>query len=303
MRIKPAIYYETPGGASGGGGGPAAPTPAQPTPQPGAPGQGQGQGDGFRQTFFANVPDEHWQLIEPHISGVNRHVTQLEQRYAPFRQYSPEAVQGLAAFVESFERDPANQWIELARTLQTQGALDPELDLDYLAALVRGEDPDAEPAPSDNGGGMEGLPPEASQLIQQLQEKVEQLEQGVTQQSEAAQRRVEDAALSRQMNHITQQLTTAGFPEGTFSRETLMAHFIAHRGNAAAVVKTLSDLRSQLLGDTFNANQGRQKKDLDTSKGVPKSNGTKRPGPTRRGMFAGQSAAAEQYLRSQNQDT
>src|SRR4051794_22064140 len=116
MRIKlPFIVYSAidPGGSPGGGQ-PAGQPVGAPTPnaQPGSQGGGQG---GFRGTFFQNVPDEVWAQIEPHVGSINQHVTQLQQRYAPFKGYRDEDLQGLANFSQAFDRDPVGQWLNMAR--------------------------------------------------------------------------------------------------------------------------------------------------------------------------------------------
>jgi hypothetical protein len=295
------IYYEVPGGTSGGGGGTATPpAPAQSTPQPGAPGQGQDQGNGFRQTYFPNVPDEQWSIIEPHISGVNRHVTQLEQRYAPFRGYTPEAIQGLAGFVQAFDQDPANQWVALARTLQQNGHLT-DLDVDYLADLVAGKVTDEGAEPGQNGPGDNGgLPPEVIQQLQAMQARIDELEGGFTQQQQAQRQRMEDAALNHQMTHIKTELKNAGFTDEQLDDRALLGQYIAHRGNAAAVVQTLSNMRTTMLnGYVQDATQRTSKdRDLDTSGGVPKGTGQSRQSRTGRSFLSEASAGAEQFLKN-----
>lgn len=300
------FYYETPGGTSAPGAGatpPVAEPAAQPTqPQSGAPDQGQGQGDGFRSTFFPNVPDEQWNIIAPHMENVNRHVTQLQQMVAPLRGYTPEAVQGLAQFAQQFDADPLGQWVQLARMLQQRGVVDAELDLDHLAALAAGEDPDAESATPPQIPGLDGLPPEVQQLVGTLQQQVQGLQQRLDQGDQQTQQRREDAALNAQLNWMRGELKNAQIDEALLTDQRLLAAFIAHRGNAQAAVRDLQDMRSGFLqGYVQQANPGkqRQQQQLDTSqRGVPKSGERPSNKGGRRGMFSGVSAGAEQYLRS-----
>jgi hypothetical protein len=306
MRIKSFVVYETPGGASGGGGAPvapAAPTPPTPTPQPGAPGQGQGQGDGFRQTYFPNVPDDQWSLMEPHLQNINKHVTQTEQRFAPLARYTPQAVQGIAQFVQGLEQDPRGQWIQLATLLQQRGDIDPDLDLEYLALLAEGKDPDATPASNGAGPQLGGLPPEVQQLIQGLQQQVQELSKNFTQTQQTQQQRVEDAALNRNLDYMKAELKKGGMPEsvleGDEARQRLLASFVAHRGNAQAAVQAELNHRNALLGTLTNAPPKPGEKQLDLPQGAPKpasrgSSGARQ----RRGMFADVSTAAEQSLRA-----
>jgi hypothetical protein len=295
------VMYETPGGTPGGG----APTPqAGQQPQPGAPGQGQpatGQGDGFRQTYFPNVPDEQWNVIEPHVKGINQHVTQTEQRFAPLKNYTPEAVQGLATFAEAFDRDPVGAWVGTARMLQQRGILDRDLDLEHLEAIVSGQDPDFEPEPNGNGNGvqgLEGLPPEVAQLIQGLQAEVDELEGGFKKQRQTAQQRQEDAALNRQLGWMRNQLKEGGVPENLLSDERLMGEFITHRGNAQAAVKAALDYRSAILGTLAGGQPEPGKKDLELPNGTPKTRQPSSKGKQRsnRSSFGNAGVQAEQFL-------
>lgn len=302
--FEPHIYYETPGGQSAPGTAQAGGAPgngAQPAPpQPGAPGQGQGQDQGFRQTFFPNVPDEQWGLIEPHVTNINRHVTQLQQRYAPFNGYTPEAVQGLANFAQAFDADPVGQWVGMARMLQQRGVLDPDLDIDHLESLLN----DEEPGGPEGGAQMpqvEGLPPEVQELIGGLHQTVQQLQQRLDSQDQRTTQRTQDAALQRNLTWMREQLKGTGIDEKLLTEERLLASFIAHRGNAQSAVKDLSDFRSGMLQGYVEQGQQRQRQPLQTKNGIPQSG--KRPTGGRRGMFGGDvSAAAEQYLRTQGNE-
>jgi hypothetical protein len=291
------VAYEVPGGTAGGG----APTP--PAPQPGAPGQGsEGQGDAFRQQYFSNVPDEQWALIEPHLQNVNRHVTQTEQRFAPLKNYTPEAVQGLAQFAETFERDPRGQWLQLGTVLQQRGIIDADVDLEYLAAIAAGEDP------ADDGGGMPNgneMPPvdQMPPWAQQLARQVEELSGGFNQFQQTTQQARENAALTRQMGWMKSQLSESGIPEELLTDQRLMSSFIAHGGNAQLAVKDLQDMRTGLLKGVASPSQPRPaQQKLDLPNGAPPSP-PRSSGSPRRGMFNKEtSTAAEQFVRRAAQE-
>lgn len=295
MLIYPAIYYSAPNPGGGPQGAPAPnPTPAPPQP---APGQGQGQGDGFRQQYFANVPDDVWGQVEPHIRGVQGHVTQMEQRYAPLRGYSPEAVQGLASLAAAFDRDPLGAWIDLAQRLQAQRHLPEDIDLEHLGKLVRGEDiEDEEPVVPD--GGLDPNNPLTKEVLQ-LRQLVQQLQGGFQQFTSQQRERTEDVALRRQLEWMKNELKGGGIDENLITDEALLSSYIAHRGNVQAAVKQALDYRTGLLKGVVNEPERRQQQqELDLPNGAPPTG--KKPGSNRRGMFGGVEAAAEQAVRNAN---
>lgn len=293
---NPFITYETPAGATGGAG--AVPAPGvQPTPTPQPPSQGQGQGDGFRSTFFPNVPDDQWGLIEPHIKGVNQHVTQLQQRYAPFNSYTPEAVQGLARFAQAFDQDPVGQWITLARALQQQGRLDPDLDVDHLESLLNGQQ-----APQPPQGFNPEDPRDA--LILQMRQQLEETNKWREDETKGKQERTENAALKRTVGWMREQLKAGGIDENLLTDKRLIAQFIGHGGNAQAAVNDAMEYRTAILGgivpDPAEAKSGKK---LSMPNGVPKVPAEKKSSgkPGRRGMFKDVSAGAQQYMERANQ--
>lgn len=308
-RTSPIIYYAAIDPAGGGGGGQPGGTPSgAPTPnaQPGS--QGGGQGGGFREQFFPNVPDEVWGQVEPHVRNVQGHVTQLEQRYAPFKSYRDEDLQGLANFSTAFDRDPVGQWLRIAQVLQQNGQLDEELDLEHLAAIVTGTMPDEQPAtqqPSQNGD----VPPWAQQLMQRL----DKLEGGVNQFTSSHRQQVEDAVLQRQLTTMKDGLKKAGFPDDAVSQEQLLAAYIAHRGNAQAALQSFVGMRTNLLkGFTRQGRPGTQpapnqasgdNNDLELTNGVPPVRQPRRgSGPRNSVVDSKTKAAAEQYLRTQGSE-
>lgn len=286
----------------GAGGGPAGvapgaqPTPGTPQPTPVGQGQPQGQDQGFRNTFFQGVPDEAWQQIEPHMSRVNQHVTQLQQRYAPFSSYTPEAVQGLARFAEAFEADPAGQWITLARALQQQGKLDNDLDLDHLESLLTGQQQQQQ-APRVPQGLDPNDPKDA--LIMQMQQKLDEVDGWRQKQETSGRQRVEDAALNKSITWMTEQLKAAGIDESLLTRQRMIAQFVGHGGNAQAAVQDALEYRNAIMGGIVpDPTTQRRATTLTLPNGAPKLPAERRPADQakRRGMFAGVSGAAEQFL-------
>lgn len=298
-RTTPIIFYSAidPGGG-GGGGQPAGQPAGAPTPgaQPGSQDNGQG---GFRGTFFQNVPDEVWSQIEPHIGNINQHVTQLQQRYAPFKDYRDEDLQGLATFSQAFDRDPLGQWMRMAQALQNSKILNEDIDLEHLQALVSGQMPD-------EGNGQ---PPQGGEQIplwaQQLQKELADLKGGVEKNQTQTRQQVEDAVLNRQLTAMKAGLKKVGFPDDAVSQEALLSSYIAHRGNAQAALQSFVQMRNNLLkgftkqpGDPLN--QDPANNDLDLENGVPPVRQPRR-GRTPRGsaIDARTKAAAQQFLETQ----
>jgi hypothetical protein len=261
------VFHETPDPTAVAGGGGAG------NPAPGTPPQGQGQppagtapaqpqAQGVRQ-YFPNVPDEHWALMEPHVGQFEGYVTQLQQQVAPFKQltdagYDPQRLQGLVNFESRFAQDPLNVWLEMGQMLQ-QGqngqnpALHPDVDLEYLAAIARGEDPDATPGVTSGqpGAQQQGqMTPElqaAYQQIQQLTQTVEQLQGSFQQDQVQRQTAIQDQFYNRRMEQMKQALTKGGWPEELLSEEALGAHVITHRGDFQKATQSLLDQRAALL--------------------------------------------------------
>jgi hypothetical protein len=304
--FSPVVFYESnptgaPASVAPPGADPTAQPPSTPQPQQGQGQQQQGQGDGFRSTFFPNVPDEQWALIEPHISNVNRHVTQLQQRYAPFSSYTPEAVQGLARFADAFDKDPAGQWIVLARALQQQGKLDPDLDIDHLETLLSGEQQQQAEVP-------QGFNPEDPRdaLIMQLQQKLQEVDGWRNEFTTKQQHQVEDQALKRSLGWMREQLKAGGIDESLLTQQRLIAAFVGHGGNAQAAVQDQLEYRTAILGGVVpDPQQQKSAKNLKLPNGAPKLPAERRPrsGANRRGMFAGVTDAAEQYISRANQSS
>lgn len=308
--FRPNIYYAAidPGGAGGGAPGGAPAGAPSPTAQPG--GQGGGQG-GFREQFFPNVPEDIWGQVEPHVRGVQGHVTQLEQRYAPFKGYRDQDLQGLAEFSTAFDRDPVGQWIRMAQGLQQakgpngQPLLNPDLDVEHLAALATGQLGNEEPEvpggqpPAPNGSNGD-VPPWAQQLMQRL----DQLEGGVTQDRVSHRQQVEDAVLKRQVGSMKEQLVKAGYPEEALSEEGLLSTYIAHRGNVSAAVQSMVQMRMALLKGFTTPNgepppSGGDNNDLTLPNGAPTARTSRKAGRRSSVIKPDVRAGALQFLKKQ----
>lgn len=249
-----------PGSAGGAG-------PAQPgTVPPGDQGQ---QGNEAFWNAFPNVPQEHRALLEPHLRQAMGHVTQLEQQLAPLRPLiesgvDPQNLQGLVAFSQNFDRDPLQVWLDMGQMLQKQAGqngrtvVDPEVDLEYLAALARGEDPEAGQVP----GGPPGAPgPQGDQTtdgwsprelalyqaVQELQGQVGQLTTGFQQDQTQRQEQVYNQLHQKQLGKMRAALVSAGYEEDQLGDEVLNAHVLTARGDFARATQQLVDHRTSIL--------------------------------------------------------
>lgn len=260
------IYHETPDPTVVAGGGGAG------NPAPGTPPQGQGQApaqggaappqQGARQ-YFPDVPDEHWALMEPHVGRFEGFVTNLQQQVAQFRPLidagvTPDRVQGLVNFENKFAQAPLDTWLEMGQMLQ-QGqngqrpAIDPDVDLEYLAAISRGEDPDQTPGVGQPQPGAQPpgqATPElqaAYEMINGLKQELSQL-QGTFQQDQVQrQTAVQDQFYNRRMGQMREALKKGGWPEELLTDESLGSQVIVHRGDFARATQSLLDQRAALL--------------------------------------------------------
>lgn len=288
--------------------------------QAGAQGSQQ-PNEGF-WNLFPNVPEEHRALLEPHVREMQTHVGRLEQQLAPFKQFSeagltPQAADGLIRFSADFEKDPLGMWVKMGRMLQSDfngrgPAVDPDVDIDYLEALARGQDPDAgllaEPpggmpgqeVPQDPGNGQ--VPPEIAGYIQQLQSQVEALASELRNDRTQRQETVQDRMLDNQLTAMKKALTEAGWPEDLLGEQELYARLITHGGNAQAAIKSMVDVRGGLLKGFTEGNQQRQQPaELNMPNGAPPAP----PRPSGRGQDSWGKATrnAQSRLTRENQAT
>ena len=262
--------------------------PAQPEP---APTRAPVQGDRFRQQFFRNVDDTTWTAIEPHMANVNRYVTQLQQRYAPLKSYTPEQVQGLANFASRFDSDPRGMWEHLTRDLQARGVIDAELDIDHLVALASGQNPEQEEATME--GQYEGIP----EWAQALQQSVEELREGRDQEQRTARERAQDAALKKQMGMMREQLKQQGVAEALLTDQRILAALIAHQGNTQQAIEAETAYRNETLKGFTQQAEERKPADLEAPSGLPVKTSGKLPP---RDGFEATRGAAEQFVAASN---
>lgn len=285
---------QSPNGDQGTGGGEAQPT---------------GGGGGFNWELFPDIPEAQRPLLEPHLKQVQGHVTQLEQRYAPFKTLveggaDPEAVQSLISFDQQFSQDPVGTWLTLAENMQKEGALSNDLDLEAVKAILNGEDPPEEGGEGEGSPEEEDMPQWARQLQRENQELRER-EETRTQQSQAQQRQQQ---LEETTTNIKAQLKEAGFPEEGIDDDLIIGAIIAHKGDPDKALSSLTGLREKVLGG-LRANGSKESDDVDSGpkmpKGAPKA-------PTRESRGAGKEFAdarqgakqmLEQRLRAEAQQS
>lgn len=272
--------FSTPDPGGAGGAGPAA---GVQTP-PGAQGTQQPQPqDGFRQ-LFPNIPEEHWSILEPHVREVQGHVSRLEQQLAPFKPFADAGLDAQAAgnlirFSADFERDPLTMWLQMGRMLQQPGqqgqsVVDPEVDLDYLEAIAKGEDPDegvggAPGVPGQQGAQNDQVPPELAQYIQGLEQRIDQLQNGFQQQQVSQQERVQDRMLQQTTNTIREQVKASGYPEELLTDEEIHTRLMMTRGNMQAAIKSFVDHRNGLLKNYTEPRTDPGSQGLEMPNGAP----------------------------------
>lgn len=247
----------------------AAPAQGAPPPasQPAATGQGesgqgggtgQGQGSNFNWGLFPSVPEDQRGLLQPHLTNVLGHVTQMEQRMAPYKGLmefvQPDQAQNLVQFLQNYSQDPLATWQGLAQSLLEDGTItSPNFSMDALQALLA----EAQgPAP-----GTEDMPPWAQEMAQKMEgvnNWIQQQAQAEEQRQQAEQQRQQEALLTEAKQTIRQQLTDAGIPQSErfITDEQIVSSLIAHQGDIQQVVTGFSNLRSGFLGDFTNQNAG-----------------------------------------------
>jgi hypothetical protein len=301
------------GGASAGQG--TLPPDVQP--------QGQGVGDGQSTAdslwgFFPDVPVEQRGALEPHLKNVQAHVTRMEQQYAPFKPfvnagYTPDMVNGLVSFATQFDQNPLQAWIELGTALQQddgsgQYVISPDVDFDILGALARGED-----VPDDEEGmeaGLEGetrtpgdsdpssLPPEALQLVQQLQGRIDELEGRYDQDQTRTRERAAQRVLTQQYQTIRQAPELKGYPKEVLTDELLRSVMITANGNTPSAIQLLKQNYDGVVKGFTQQQTQRRAQPLDTSKGIPQA----RPRPSNGDSWGQAREGARGFLKRRAQD-
>lgn len=239
--------------------------------QPGAPGQGgaqgqptaAGQGDGqqqgqFNWGLFPDVPEAQREIMEPHLRGVQGHVTKIEQQYAPYKglvdAVSPEQVTNLVGFLNAYNTDPVATAMGMIQELQQNGKL-PANTVETLQQLQQGAAP---PAGQQAQPGQEQDP--MAQQLAQLQSRLDQQDAQRQQAQQAEQQAQQEAAnaeaLQTAKTNIRGTLTTAGIEEGLVTDEMIVSAIIAHNGDEQGAANMLTAMRDNFLGAFAKQNGG-----------------------------------------------
>lgn len=299
----------------------AATPPAQGAPttpaQPPASGQGGGQGQptggqgGFNWGLFPSVPESQRELLEPHLRNVQGHVTQLEQRMAPYKDFmgsvDPGDVGQLMQFLQSYNQDPMSTIMGLVANQHEQGAIkNPEFSLEALQSMLQG----GGGAPAQGSAPTDDMPAWAQEMRQQLgmlSQGEEQRQQQAQLQQQQTQQAENDRILSEGHTEIRSQLKAAGVPEVKqdgntpfFSNEQLTASLITHQGDITAVVQDLISMRDGFLGGFVQQNGG-QRGPAPMNGGAPEAPSEGKLRPKRGDGFRAASIGAEQTLRQRQQ--
>lgn len=279
------ILMETPGGG-GGQGAPAAGV------QGGAPSQGAGAGqgtptqaanDGFWGNF-PDVPEAQRELLGPHLRTMEGHVTQMQQRTAPYQgimdRVPADQIQNLIGFLDSYNNNSAATILGLLQQEFQAGNITAE----QLAEMTGMQQTQQQPTQ------QEEMPVWARQMQQQLaqyQEREQQMQEAATQRELAE---THQSALA----NIRAQLTQGQIPENLVTDEMITAAIIATNGDEQAAANMFTALRDGFLGN-FTQNR-------TTPGSEPRINGELPKGPAktqRKGDgFDDARTKSLQYLRS-----
>lgn len=312
-----------------GGGGTAVATPPDPGAAGGAgpagpgtvPGdQGQAGGEGIWNNF-PEVPQEHRAIVEPHLRKVMGHATQLEQQLAPFKPFldsglDAQTAAGILAFNQKFDQNPLQTWLDLGKHLQQQQGqggrmvVDPDVDLDYLSALARGEDPDAGQTPAagtpgagppqdQNADGWTQREMQLYQMVQGLQTQLQQTQEGLQQDRVTQQQRVMDRLHANKLGQMREELIKAGYAKEQLSDEVLNAHVLTARGRFDVATKMLVDHRNAILQGSLTPQN--QPAPTELPNGAPASPSRQKPSRRDNGdPFKSGTKAAEARLKRLN---
>lgn len=272
-------------------------------------GQGQGGNEAF-WTMFPNVPEDVRPTLEPHIRDVQAYVTRIEQESAPFRQLPSDEAQQLLRFNSDLNSDPVSAWIQLGQALQRHQlpdgryAVDPEVDLDYLAQLANGEDPEAgTPAFGEEPGagvqGQDDVSPQVLGYIQRLEAEVEELKSGFQEDRTSRQTQIQDQLYQRRLGQLKSGLIKSGWPEELITDQYLTSAVVTARGDFQQAAKMLLDQRQGLLKGLAERRTSPQ--DLDMPNGVPNSPSREERPRDKDDPFAKTRRTAEARLRRGNQ--
>ena len=278
--------------------------PAQPAPPQSGQGGGDGggtaggDGGGFNWNLFPDVPEEQRSLLEPHLRGVQGHVTKLEQQYAPWKGVldsglDSQSVMNLIALNQAINDNPVEAFLRLGRSLQEAEALSGDLDFDAVQQILNGEEA-VEPGAGPAGDGEE-IPPWAQRLID-AEERRSTQEQQTTQQQEAQQRQ---EMLNQTVTGIKGQLKEAGWDEADLDDDLIVSAILTHKGDADKAFAMVNEIRNKVLKGFTSQNGGSGgANELEMPDGPPE--GSKPAGRGPRSEWASARKSAEQNLKRRN---
>lgn len=239
-------------------------TPGQGAPaagvQPGAPGQGGAQGTptagtatgqqpqgSFNWDLFPDVPETQRELLEPHLRGVQGHVTKVEQQYAPYKSLvdtiGPDQVSNVVGFLNSYNTDPVATFLGMAQELQQAGTIPGTVSMESLQQLISGQQLAQQEAPS----GQEDMPDWARQMQQQHEQQQARLAQQEQAEATARTEAENQQVLDQAKADILSQLSQAGIEDGIVGDEIIVAAIIASEGDAQAAGQLITGLRDTFL--------------------------------------------------------
>lgn len=271
-------------------------------PVAGAPAQGTAQGgtqtpseSSFDWNLYPGIPEDQREALEPHLKKTQGHVTQLEQRLAPFKAYleadgGSEALQGLIAFDQAFTADPMATWQQLTQTMISDGALTPEA----LQSLQFG----------DQGSEEEDVEAEGEEVnpdIAALTKRMDDRDEADQQRQEEFKAKVSEELLNRQVTRISDTLTKEmGLQVTDENREdvnrTVVAHIIAAGGNPE---KALGSMKALIQSSRQALENEKDPKEPAMPNGVPPVNGQTQRAP--RNSFDAATQGAKQFMERNRQ--
>lgn len=281
----------------GGAGGPAVATP--PADQGGG-GEGgtpdKGGGGGFDWGLFPDVPEEHRALLEPHLKKTQGHVTQLEQRYAPFKELADagldaDTVKGIVALNNSFDKDPMGTWVNMGREMQQRGLLPDVLDMQAVADILAGKEAEEPAGEGEQGQQGDEVPPYA----RELQERLDRRDEEDRKREQEQQAQAQEQQLTEAVDNITAQLKEAGLTDEAIAKINIVGPIIANKGDPDAALQEIIGFREEVLKGLTDK-QTNPGGDLTlTDKGPPKAPDSGLRGRSSKG-FADANKSAKQFL-------
>lgn len=207
------------------------------------------QGDGFNWGNFPDVPEAQRELLAPHLTNIQGHVTRMEQASAPYKglmgMVGPDEVENLVGFLNGFSNDPVATTLGMLRSEIEGGKITQEQVQELFGGqqtLAPGQQ--AQPAATET----EQVP----EWAKALQARFEQEDAQKAQDEQARQQAELDQTWETAKTNIRAQLTQSGIPDTLISEEMLQAAVIATNGDEAAAIAMFSQLRDGFLGEFTN---------------------------------------------------